>query len=545
MLIIFPFTQDYPVHAQLAKGFREGLCRPGQTVRISYEYLDLARFTDEAGYLAEVARFFQEKYSRLKPDVVVSGGPLREFLSRYAEMMFPGVPVVFPREENAALEALPDSEFVTSRNSEYMKSVDIIFRTRPDTKKVYVILGDSDEERDIQRNMARVANAYRDRAAFVFTNGLPYAKMLDLLRGAGKDEAVLFMRWLRDSEGKSFIPEDVLRNVSGVSKAPVYTVVAPSLEGGVVGGYLFSFELFGRRLAEETLAILEGNASPGQASPVSANEYLFDWRELKRWNISEKLLPEGSRVEFREQSVWDLYKGYVVAALAFMLLEASLIGGFLVSQARRKKVERELVQLNASLERRVEERTRELREANEELNRAKLQLEEMNRRLDLSSRTDTLTGLYNRRHAEEAFDQEMAKHSRTGERFSVVVCDLDFFKEVNDRHGHDAGDALLRMVADDLARSVRPYDTLSRWGGEEFLLLLPGTRRDEALALAERIRKSVQDRVYDHGELHLRLTVTLGVSSVEKGDSVSEVIKRADEALYQGKRSGRNRVVAG
>lgn len=544
VVIILPFTQDFPVHMQLVKGFREKVLESRTDVRVCYEYLDMARFSNERGYLADVAVFLKAKYARLMPDVVVSGGPIRQFMDEYGNAMFPGVPVVFPRDESAALEAAANGGVDTSRNSEYMKSVEVIFRTRPATKTVYVVLGDSDEERNILKDMSRVADACRNRARFVFTNDLTHARMLDLMGETGEDSAVLFMRWHRDVKGESFIPDDVAREVVGRAKAPVYGVVAHSLGDGMLGGYLFSFELFGRRLAQQSLEVLGGNKSADSDAPLPVSEYAFDWRQLRRWNIDVTSLPEGSRIEFRELSVWDEHGAYILGGIIVLLLETALIVGLGVNRARRKRMELELVGLNTSLEDMVASRTRQLQVANAELEQAKRTLEDLNIRLEMASRTDSLTGLFNRRHLEESAPQEHARYVRTGKRFSVVLCDIDFFKNVNDLHGHDAGDNLLRMIGQDISQAVRPYDILVRWGGEEFLLFLPATEPDLAAAIAERVRLDIGERVYAYEGHSLRLSATLGVATVRDGEAVADVIRRADDALYEGKRSGRNCVVA-
>ncbi|MFZ5428223.1 MAG: diguanylate cyclase [Thermodesulfobacteriota bacterium] len=540
VLIIFPFSQDFPVHAQLAKGFREGLLTSGTPVRITYEYLDLERFADQKSYLEDVARFLEAKYGAIKPDVVVSGGALRDFMDAYGQRMFPGVPVVFPKDGNAALEAAGEG----SALDECAKSVEIIFRTRPSTKKLYVVLGDSEEERAVGAVIAQVAKRWRDRADFVFTSDMPYAGMLEAVRGAEKDSAVLFVRWLRDAQGVSFLPEDALADVCRVSGAPVYGVVAHSLGSGVVGGYLFSFELFGRRLAEEALARLRGEGAKGDLVPA-AGEYAFDWRELKRWNIDERTLPPESRIEFRKVSLWEEHGGIILAGAAVALIETGLIAALVINRAHRRRFEAQLELLNESLEAAVSERTRDLNGANAELVEAKRLLEQMNERLDQASRTDSLTCLYNRRHLEGVFAREDARAQRKGDPYSVIVCDIDFFKSVNDKHGHHAGDELLRQVARMLERAVRPYDTLARWGGEEFILLLPGTDCAQAAFIAERIRTEIMDTEHGCAGRIVRITMTLGVASWHPGDCVDDVIKRADAAMYEGKRSGRNRVVAG
>jgi diguanylate cyclase (GGDEF)-like protein len=163
--------------------------------------------------------------------------------------------------------------------------------------------------------------------------------------------------------------------------------------------------------------------------------------------------------------------------------------------------------------------------------------------LEILSRTDILTGLFNRRHIEDKIREEFFRYERMGVEFALVTADIDFFKKINDTHGHDCGDYLLKAISEDMRKSVRTYDTVARWGGEEFLILLPATRKEAGLVLAERVRKTVEARRYHYGKKHIAATLTLGVSIVRPGDTPDHLIKRADMALYQGKRKGRNCVI--
>jgi len=162
--------------------------------------------------------------------------------------------------------------------------------------------------------------------------------------------------------------------------------------------------------------------------------------------------------------------------------------------------------------------------------------------LDILSRTDPLTGIYNRRHLEQKIQNEWERSRRTGSVFSILIADVDFFKSINDRFGHDRGDFVLKTIASDISRSVRAYDTVGRWGGEEFIILLPDADDLSAGETAERIRKTVGSRVYEDADLNVTLTIGSAVSS-EK-DTCANIIKKADSALYYGKRKGRNCVVS-
>jgi diguanylate cyclase len=157
--------------------------------------------------------------------------------------------------------------------------------------------------------------------------------------------------------------------------------------------------------------------------------------------------------------------------------------------------------------------------------------------------TDPLTGLANRRRALDVADLHLARRRSDGAPMSLILGDVDHFKSVNDRHGHEVGDQVLIAVAGAMQAATREADTVCRWGGEEFLIVLPDTGPAEALQVAERVREAVQRaQVRQGGEL-LAVTITLGVSTLRPMEPLSHAIARADTALYRGKAEGRNRCV--
>ena len=187
-------------------------------------------------------------------------------------------------------------------------------------------------------------------------------------------------------------------------------------------------------------------------------------------------------------------------------------------------------------------RIKRLQDALEERER---QLLEANERLRYMSQTDGLTGLDNRRHLEERIDEMFEHARRLNEPFSCVMCDLDRFKSVNDTYGHQAGDAVLKQFARILRNEVREIDRVGRYGGEEFMLLLPGTVLDAAVTFAERVRKEVEGHTFTFDGTQICRTASFGVSAWPHPRIVNcdVLVRAADDALYVAKETGRNRVV--
>ncbi len=162
------------------------------------------------------------------------------------------------------------------------------------------------------------------------------------------------------------------------------------------------------------------------------------------------------------------------------------------------------------------------------------------RRLVEQAITDPLTGAFNRRHMDFCLAHAVARRERTGEPASVLLLDIDFFKRINDTWGHAAGDAALQGLVAIVASRGRRLDTLFRFGGEEFVLLLPGTRYDGAAGVAEELRGAVARASLLPGSA--TLSISIGVSELGPGQSPAAWLADADAALYRAKREGRNRV---
>lgn len=164
------------------------------------------------------------------------------------------------------------------------------------------------------------------------------------------------------------------------------------------------------------------------------------------------------------------------------------------------------------------------------------------RSLHAQATQDALTGLYNRRYFQQMAEQELVRCRRTGSSASLLIMDIDFFKTINDTYGHETGDLVLISIARTLKQGSREMDTLARWGGEEFVLLMPGIDAAEALVVAERFRQGVERTpvIFSAGEI--LCTLSFGVTQLLAGETLSAAVGRADRALYRSKLDGKNRV---
>ena len=170
----------------------------------------------------------------------------------------------------------------------------------------------------------------------------------------------------------------------------------------------------------------------------------------------------------------------------------------------------------------------------------RLALDEIQKSHEKDVLTDQLTGIANRRAYEYELERSFAQWQRTQEPLSLVLLDIDYFKSFNDRYGHQAGDKVLRAVAESLEKSVRDVDLVARYGGEEFAIVLPGASMDTASDVAERVRSTIESARFSYNGLKLRLTVSLGLAQLAPDEQLEDFVQRSDAALYCSKEMGRN-----
>ena len=178
-----------------------------------------------------------------------------------------------------------------------------------------------------------------------------------------------------------------------------------------------------------------------------------------------------------------------------------------------------------------------MKEYHEELTEINSMLEDKNKEYAQMASTDSLTGLYNRHKFTELYLSSYETMTQRQNEMSLILLDIDYFKKINDTHGHNAGDNVLVQVSHALLKTLRNIDVVCRWGGEEFVILLPTASLEQATYLAEKLRVYIQDLDLDKlGQI----SASFGVTLVKEGDDMEDVVDRADKALYLAKESGRN-----
>lgn len=274
----------------------------------------------------------------------------------------------------------------------------------------------------------------------------------------------------------------------------------------------------GGRLDEDwKLAIAVRNDVPELLSMFNkATDYIT---EEERSKVFQRWVP----VTFEKKVDYDLV--WKLVAVAVAVIVAIVLWNW------------KLARLNRQLKTEVELR----HQVEQELQDVNRKLSSKNRELSVLSTTDNLTGLSNRLHIEALLDKELERQKRYGHVFSVMILDIDHFKQINDQNGHLLGDAVLQHVSTLLKSNIRETDMIGRWGGEEFMIILPETAASLAFRLAEKLRTAIAAEQFETVD---QVTTSIGLAQSSQGDhSARQLILRADSALYRAKESGRNRVV--
>ena len=265
----------------------------------------------------------------------------------------------------------------------------------------------------------------------------------------------------------------------------------------------------------QAIRILVSEASAGQADRKQARETLDNMVREQIADIRSVVTGSGDLGEL----------GVSVRDHLMLIVEA-------MDKYQREEDERE-----QRLAEKLELLQKRLNEMEQEVSDSRIAIEEQRRRAS----HDTLTGLPNRDAYQKKLEEELARRHRYGSPLSLVVCDVDHFKSINDTYGHLAGDKVLQLIARSLRKNLRDVDFIARYGGEEFVILMPETNAEGALLAAEKLRQTVENSPFNFRKERVPITLSFGISEFHSLESPDTVFERADKALYKAKHEGRNR----
>lgn len=484
------------------------------------ERFDAVRLGEERA-AAAMEQYLTIKYGDLKFDTVITENYVAARFLSARPRLFPGARRIYLNHGRRGWQ--PSDGVGYEVRADFQHAIGVIPRFIPSVRRV-VVIGDGTEQVQDRLSEARsVAAGYQGQLVFEFWDRLSFEQLYRQARALDEDSAIFLMGSYHDVNGAVARPVDIAHALAATTRAPIFANLESLVVPGVVGGYVVSGERIGRAIGR----ILQQQAPDIAGIPG----YVFDYPTARRFHLQDP--PANAQWRNRPTSIWDLYLWQIVGSLTLIGLEALLITALVLALRGRRQSMAALDDEHKQLEARVSQRTLELLEANT--------------KLEQLATTDPLTGIGNRRRMTDQINAELERCRRFQHPLSLLMFDIDHFKLVNDTYGHDAGDRAIVAVAKALADGIRSIDMASRFGGEEFVVLMPETEIAVAALAAERLRMEIAALaiIGDKGE-QITLTISVGVGAAAPDgvqDSVSSLLIRADRALYEAKNTGRNRVV--
>jgi signal transduction histidine kinase len=320
----------------------------GRNLDYYSEFIDLARFPEPA-YKTAFSDFLRLKYRDIRFDVVIAMGDVAvEFVAGNRDAPFRDTPLVY-LANNRFTHAGPNSTGITVERN-FAATLELAQTLQPDVNRVFVVTGAAAADKAYETLLRTQALTFEPALAFTYLSGLPTGELEQRLASLPERSIVYYLLVTEDGAGNRFHPRDYVDRVTAAANAPTYSWVDSTMGHGVVGGSLYNQRDATIHVGQLALRVLRGERADSiQSGVLDLNVEQIDWRQLRRWDIDEARVPAGALVRFREPTIWDRYRGYILGALALVLTQTALIAGLLVQRARRRRAEGELRQSQAAL----------------------------------------------------------------------------------------------------------------------------------------------------------------------------------------------------
>jgi PAS domain S-box-containing protein len=348
VLVVHSFGNVAPPFTTHSTAFEAELVeRMGEKVDLDEVSLDMARYADP--HLQDaLVEYLQKRHEKWKPDLVVPiGSPAGIFVAEYRDRLFPDTPILYTGLDRRRLppDALEKNASLVGEEFDLPGFVEDILQIAPETKNIAIVLGASPLEQYWAAAFRKEFEPFTSRVNFIWLNELSFEQMLGRVKQLPPNSYIFLILLLRDASGVTHNADEALQRLHQVANAPINSIFQHQLGLGIVGGRLYQAELEGTESAGIAVRILHGE-SPSNFPPkiIAPLPPRYDERELKRWHIDEKLLPHGSLILFRQPTVWQQYRSWILAGASLCLLQALLIFGLLANLAKRRRAERSLAE---------------------------------------------------------------------------------------------------------------------------------------------------------------------------------------------------------
>ena len=470
-------------------------------VELFIDYMDTKRYSGD-DYFEALRGIYALKYQYVHFDAIISTDDhALDFLLKYRDDLFPDVPVLF-----SGLNDFPPGRLMGKKgyagvyeSYDVAGTIQLMLEMHPKTQTIAAIT-DGTRSGNIYKNLIeQIEPDFKDRVQIKYLNHLEPKALTKSLNQLPENSLVLWAIYLRSPSGLSFSVKESVRFVSMNSRFPTYCVW-DVVGYGVVGGKVTDPKYQGQSAARMALSVMRGvdvADIPVLGSPLVN---IFDYRAMQRFGLAAEQVPSGSIVMHKVDSFYERYQEHIWKYVVVIVLLVTIIIFLVVIIFLKRKRDK----------------------------------------FEGMAMHDQLTGLYNRHYLYEVADQKVANAVRHQQPLSLLVIDVDHFKNINDAHGHLAGDEVLQKIAKLLYEQSRSNDVVARFGGEEFVILLEHCSVEKAKEKAERLRLSVEMRK----PRGIKTTVSIGVAELDAGKhEFSDLLELADSAVYQAKEGGRNQVV--
>ena len=346
VLILDSFGRDVAPFNVGVAAFRTELARElGEPVDLYEASLDAARFAEPEKEEPFVS-FLRSRFAERNLDLVVPvGAPAVRFMAKYRADLFGDTPVLFMATEPRLIPPglLKANATLVTRSVSLPGIVEDMLSLRPDTRNIVVVFGDSPLERFWVAQAKQEFAQFESRVTFTYLNGLSLVEIAQRVATLPPDSFVLFGMLVVDGAGVPYDGDAPLLRLHEVANAPIYGVFTSQLGAGAIGGHLYEEADLGVRAAHAGVAILQGT-HPALIPPeiINASTPTYDWRELRRWKVPASRLPAGSVVLYRQPTIWEAYRGRIIAVLALCVAQAVLISLLVLNLRRRRASERSL-----------------------------------------------------------------------------------------------------------------------------------------------------------------------------------------------------------
>lgn len=342
VLVLYSHGKDAPLDVIFDQGLQAAVFE-GSARRVEYysEFLDMDRFTGE-WYSEGVQTYLRSKYTARQIDTVVTvGTEALRFAQQGRADLFPSASLVFYTTDAEPLPELTQAPNTTGLRTggDHRQTLELALRLHPDTERVFVVLGATPGSASHDALVRRQLSPLESRVTIEYLTSQSTASLVEPLNETTARALVLFVRHHPAPGGDRLPPRDAVTVIHDAVDMPIYSSYDTDVGRGVVGGYVVDSRGAGGNVGQIVVRLLDG--TPATAIPVAAQASapMFDWTELRRWGIAEQNLPAGSRVLFRQQTTWERYRWYIVAAITLVAVEGLLIAAMFVQRSQRRQSE--------------------------------------------------------------------------------------------------------------------------------------------------------------------------------------------------------------